>query len=249
MDDEALRQYIDEIHAVDMEDVCNMLGIATNRSRNTLQVLCPFHNDQHFGSCVVKNGYLKCFACGESADSIKLVQHVLGENFMEACKTIADIAGIEAPKMRPRSENERRMPLNDTQLQLLGLQKRVSAFVCEGYTDDPTVRTNHQGTFQFDEDGYVLGRLESLSLYQLFVEDEVTFNMIVIGKLFERLMDDISTYLVHQYGSEEEQQQTEKNIEMLIPVASYYRSVAPGYGYRFDFIDQYHKKPLYTLSF
>lgn len=47
--------------------------------------ICPFHADTH-PSAYCKNNFLYCFACGESADAIKIYQHIYKCSFKEALK-------------------------------------------------------------------------------------------------------------------------------------------------------------------
>lgn len=49
--------------------------------------LCPFHNDKN-PSAYCKNNYLHCFSCGETADTIKLYQHLFNCKFPEAIKAL-----------------------------------------------------------------------------------------------------------------------------------------------------------------
>lgn len=46
---------------------------------------CPYHDDEH-PSCWLKGNFGYCFACSKSFDTIELVQHLYGYNFVEAVK-------------------------------------------------------------------------------------------------------------------------------------------------------------------
>ena len=67
---EKLAEYTELVKDVDIEDVCEYEGIEVKNIRGHKQILCPFHNDQNYGSCFIKNNRIHCFSCGESADSI-----------------------------------------------------------------------------------------------------------------------------------------------------------------------------------
>ncbi|MBO7592247.1 MAG: hypothetical protein J6T00_02610 [Bacteroidaceae bacterium] len=53
------------------------------------KALCCFHND-HRPSLTFKKNKFRCWSCGESGDSISLVERVLGKNFLDACRWLAD---------------------------------------------------------------------------------------------------------------------------------------------------------------
>jgi len=67
------------------EGVAQRLGLTIKHHK----ALCPFHND-HTPSMTFKEARFKCWSCGESGDSISLVQKVLGKNFLDACRWLAD---------------------------------------------------------------------------------------------------------------------------------------------------------------
>lgn len=75
--------------------VLDLLAMPTRRVGKRYEILCPFHHDTHFGSCVVSEGGMKCFACGKYADAISLVQEVEGISFRDSVKKVAEFAGIE----------------------------------------------------------------------------------------------------------------------------------------------------------
>ena len=53
------------------------------------KALCPFHDD-HTPSLTFKKNKFRCWSCGASGDSISLVMKVLGKDFREACRWLAD---------------------------------------------------------------------------------------------------------------------------------------------------------------
>lgn len=86
-------KYLNEF--VDMSILCDELGIETRKKGNRVQCICPFHEDNNFGSAFVYNNAIHCFSCGENADAIKLVQHIKGLSFNEAVKYLAKLFGIK----------------------------------------------------------------------------------------------------------------------------------------------------------
>ena len=67
------------------EGVAQRLGLTVKHHK----ALCPFHSD-HTPSMTFKGHKFKCWSCGESGDSISLVQKVLGKSFLDACHWLAD---------------------------------------------------------------------------------------------------------------------------------------------------------------
>ena len=67
------------------EGVAQRLGLTVNHHK----ALCPFHDDHH-ASMTFKGYKFRCWSCGESGDSISLVQKVLGKSFLDACRWLAD---------------------------------------------------------------------------------------------------------------------------------------------------------------
>lgn len=77
-------EYASEIKSrLTMPEVLEKYGF--NVRRNRLQ--CPFHNGQDF-NCGVKEKYIHCFVCNESADVITFVEKIFNIEFSEAVKTL-----------------------------------------------------------------------------------------------------------------------------------------------------------------
>ena len=76
---------IEKLRSLPCEGVAQRLGLTVKRHK----ALCPFHND-HTPSLTFKGHKFRCWSCGENGDSISLVQKVLGKNFLDACRWLAD---------------------------------------------------------------------------------------------------------------------------------------------------------------
>ena len=76
---------IEKLRSLLCEGVAQRLGFTIKRHKT----LCPFHND-HTPSLTFKKNKFKCWSCGESGDSISLVEKVLGKDFLDACRWLAD---------------------------------------------------------------------------------------------------------------------------------------------------------------
>ena len=76
---------IEKLRSLSCESVAQRLGIMIKYHK----ALCPFHDD-HTPSMTFKKNKFKCWSCGESGDSISLVKKVLGKDFLDACRWLAD---------------------------------------------------------------------------------------------------------------------------------------------------------------
>ena len=79
------RLELQKLRDLPIEGVAERLGLHVVRHK----ALCPFHAD-HRPSLTFKKNKFRCWSCGESGDSISLVERVLGKNFLDACRWLAD---------------------------------------------------------------------------------------------------------------------------------------------------------------
>ena len=79
------RYDIDKLRSLSCEGVAQRLGIKVQHHK----ALCCFHSD-HTPSLTFKKNKFKCWSCGESGDSISFVMKVLGKDFLDACRWLAD---------------------------------------------------------------------------------------------------------------------------------------------------------------
>lgn len=85
--------------ALPIEGVAERLGLRVVRHR----CLCPFHDD-HTPSMTFRNGKFKCWSCGASGDVFTLAEKVLGKNFADSCKWLADESNIILTEYKPNEE-------------------------------------------------------------------------------------------------------------------------------------------------
>ncbi|MBR4243059.1 MAG: hypothetical protein IKR98_04075, partial [Bacteroidaceae bacterium] len=79
------RSDIEKLRSLPCEGVAQRLGLTVKRHK----ALCPFHDD-HTPSLTFKKNKFRCWSCGASGDAISLVMKVLGKDFREACRWLAD---------------------------------------------------------------------------------------------------------------------------------------------------------------
>lgn len=75
---------------VNILDAVEALGIPTQKKGRRISILCPCHDDRHFGSCFLYNNNFHCYACNEQGDVIDLVQKKLGLDFQDTLSWFSD---------------------------------------------------------------------------------------------------------------------------------------------------------------
>ena len=91
---------LQKLRDLPIEGVAERLGLRVERHK----CLCPFHDD-HRASLTFKNNKFKCWACGESGDSISLAEKMLGKGFVEACRWLADEHSVILTEYKPKEPN------------------------------------------------------------------------------------------------------------------------------------------------
>ena len=76
-----------------MQEVLDYYGIERNRAN---RIRCVLHNGQDF-NCGIKDHYIHCFVCGQSADVIKFVQVYFGLDFQSAISKLNDDFNLGLP--------------------------------------------------------------------------------------------------------------------------------------------------------
>ena len=87
---------IEKLRSLPSEGVAQRLGFTVKRHKT----LCPFHND-HTPSLTFKKNKFRCWSCGESGDSISFVEKVLGKDFLDACRWLADENNVILTEYKP----------------------------------------------------------------------------------------------------------------------------------------------------
>ena len=78
---------IEKLRALPIESVAERLGLTVSRHK----ALCPYHDDSHPSlSFSPKANTFRCFACGAHGGVIDIAMHVLGKNFIDTCRWLAD---------------------------------------------------------------------------------------------------------------------------------------------------------------
>lgn len=115
---------------IDIEFVAMSLGIPMKRVASKIQIICPSHNDKHFGSCYLTNTGYRCYSCGASGDVIELVMAANKCGFKDACLYLADLQGVTLNMHNPSSVAYKQI-LDADSLELIGLAPLRGSVVYE----------------------------------------------------------------------------------------------------------------------
>ena len=97
------RQKLQMLRSLPIEGVAERLGLRVTRHK----CLCPFHEDSHPSlSFLVRKNTFRCFVCGASGGVIDLAMKVLGKDFKDACRWLADEHNIIAATPQPATQAE-----------------------------------------------------------------------------------------------------------------------------------------------
>jgi DNA primase len=99
------QHFMDELRR--RTSVSSVVGrhVKLTRRGNRQVGLCPFHNEKTPSFHVRDDeGFYHCFGCGVSGDAISFLREKEGLGFMEAVRTLADMAGLAVPQSTPEDE-------------------------------------------------------------------------------------------------------------------------------------------------
>jgi DNA primase catalytic core len=96
-----MRNYIEDLKRVPIQDVANILGLKLTKTGNSLQGNCPTGHPSTNGRCFSVNtdqNYYHCFSCGKAGDVISLVELVNDHDFREAASWLGREFNISIPE-------------------------------------------------------------------------------------------------------------------------------------------------------
>ena len=100
---------LQKLRDLPIEGVAERLGLRVERHKS----LCPFHEDSHPSlSYKVSKNTCRCFACGAGGGPIDLVMRLLGKDFKEACRWLADEHNIILDEWKPAPADEVQKPFD-----------------------------------------------------------------------------------------------------------------------------------------
>lgn len=174
------RRILDEVSAI---DVVNYLGIKHVKKGSRYSILCPDHNDRHFGSCIITPKGYHCFVCNETKSITNLVMSEMNCDKQDALGIIADTLGNRDDYIKVRSKNwnkvkTEKLPLTWEELKFIGL--------CNNGTLSCIVNADNKKPDGLDENLYVKEKKEQTdgycyTEYQVF-ERKKSYSLIDLKK-------------------------------------------------------------------
>lgn len=100
---------LQRLRSLPIEGVAERLGLRVTRHK----ALCPFHEDSHPSlSFLVRKNTFRCFVCGASGGVIDLAMRVLGKDFPDACRWLADEHNIILTEWKPAQKTVAAKPFD-----------------------------------------------------------------------------------------------------------------------------------------
>ena len=103
---------LQKLRDLPIEGVAERLGLQVKMHK----ALCPFHDDHHASlSFKVSRNTYRCFVCGASGGTIDLVMKVLGKDFLDACRWLANENNVILTEYKPQTSELSRQTSFDAQ--------------------------------------------------------------------------------------------------------------------------------------
>ena len=130
---------LQKLRDLPIEGVAERLGLRVCRHKS----LCPFHDDHKPSlSFSVSRNTFKCWACGEHGGTIDLAEKMLGKDFLEACRWLANEHNVILTEYKP-SETKPAKPFDSSYYERFFLHPFLNAearrFLFEERRLDPRV--------------------------------------------------------------------------------------------------------------
>ena len=96
-----MRNYVEDLKRVPIQDVANILGLKLTKTGNSLQGDCPTGHPSSNHRCFSINtdqNYFHCFSCGKAGDVISLVEVTNDVDFKEAARWLGKEFNISVPE-------------------------------------------------------------------------------------------------------------------------------------------------------
>lgn len=96
-----MRNYVDDLKAIPIHEVANLLGLKLTKTGNSLQGNCPTGHPSSNGRCFSINtdhNYFNCFHCGKAGDVISLAEVALDTDFREAASWLGKQFNVSVPE-------------------------------------------------------------------------------------------------------------------------------------------------------
>lgn len=174
------------LDAADSLTVAEHLGLEVRRVGNRNSILCPAHNDTHYGSCILTEKGFICYSCGAHGSVIDLVMLAEDKPYGAAVEILGECCGGKEFYQASSDYYEMRL-LDGESRHFLGIKNRPV------YTELPADEECDEENCQY-EYSVVTGELICLEkrllaqnpLLELMKNDEEAYHELIAGKALEK---------------------------------------------------------------
>lgn len=177
------------------EDVANLAGIPIKKKGKQTFILCPNHNDHHFGNAyLTKNGF-KCHACNVYMNSISMYMTATGEPFLQAIKNLGNLVGGLKPYQLSNQQVEEKEAIRSKlpsldERDLLGLNPTKNFdkeyYPINAFPISPNER-NMKHVVSEEEEFLILDENKRQNLNILYQEDFPAYCYLIVTKGLEKI--------------------------------------------------------------
>lgn len=151
---------------IDVIDLCSNLGIKMRKKGpNRYDIICPEHNDRHYGNCILTDKGYHCFACGAHRTTpIEIAKTVLNLDFLETVDYLLKNE-VENPNKYYLEEDGNNtfvefMPFEKDEIALLDLNYYIT---CNIVKNLDTIKSNEDQHESLDV-GYLVDKANKVRL-------------------------------------------------------------------------------------
>lgn len=171
---------------IDINDVVDYLGIERDR-KNAKGILCPGHNDTHFGNCFINknNKSCYCYACGKSFDAIDLLTNQ-GFSFYDALIKLSELTGT-IEKYNAKKSKTNSCFLSSAEWKMLGVSKRKNILPIKTLCEKPKKEKLWEYVETSNHCYYIVLKKMKNPIEELKKEDFYLYKQIIVNKCEERI--------------------------------------------------------------
>lgn len=196
----------------DPEYICDLVGVEMRHRGRVTEVLCPFHDDRHYGNARIRGKGVYCFACSKQFSVFDIVMKKLNIPFYEAYKFVAEQTGDVSTYLVPKTKNQRKkqqddFPLSVQDLKFIGFDDHKIKIIDRYTNEKPADNEKYDCLLEEDPDFpdgkwmYAVYKTLPVSIKTLWKEDKAaTLQMLgdkvceVSEILYERYREDAWDY-------------------------------------------------------
>lgn len=185
---------------VRIEDLIDYFGDATVKKGSRISILCPCHNDNHYGSAYIWNNGIYCYACARFISFSDYIEAKRGSiSFPEMLEILADATGNPSlyednknkSNKNKKEKNFFKKKLSSEELEMIGLSpNKGNIYTPYSITDEiPENKTYYEKNTLGDDESvyYLYKKIAPNPLTELERENNELYKELVLSKANEML--------------------------------------------------------------